>query len=383
MARPLIGELRAREAPVEHFPEPEESLPALEAVVPEGQLRRRPPELPWLDEATLRAHFAHAVLGRDCGAPWAAEAERAASLPGLVRLHPGQPDATVQGALEVLHEVASALAALTGMDRFSLQPPTAAAAARAGLRLASKAFARTQPGRQAIVAAEESEAGALAEELGLGHRPVSRLASGDVDLDHLVGAVGETTAALVVSWLTPCGAFERNLAAAAEVAHARGALVCVDATGLGVLAGRTRLREAGADVAWLGLRELCPWAAGAALGVRRALTDFLPSPLVGRERGGYERDEELGHTIGPLALSAGDLCDALAVAVALRTLGERGLRARAERLAAQAAALARQSPNQYAGIGARVCLRGGARPRGEDPRGAAGEAGDAKEADHS
>ncbi len=135
----------------------------------------------------------------------------------------------------------------------------------------------------------------------------------------------------------------RNMVAAAEVAHAQGALLCVDATGLDCLAGRTRLGEAGADLCWLSLRELCPQAAGAAVGVRTPLTDLLPSPIIGKARSGFEIDADLSGTIGPLATSPVHIADALAVYVHLLTLGEAGLRARGARLALEANAAAGQS----------------------------------------
>jgi glycine dehydrogenase subunit 2 len=74
------------------------------------------------------------------------------------------------------------------------------------------------------------------------------------------------------------------------------------------------------------LAELCPVASGAALGVRSALTQYLPGPLVGKERSGYVLDDELPGTVGPVALTPGRLADALPLYVLFRTLGEAGLR---------------------------------------------------------
>jgi glycine dehydrogenase subunit 2 len=157
-------------------------------------------------------------------------------------------------------------------------------------------------------------------------------------------AVGPQTLAVVGSWLTPGGAFERNLLAAGEVAHAQGALLVVDGGGLASLAGRTRLAEAGVDACWLSLRELCPAAATAAVGVRTSLTEFLPSPLVGKTRGGYALDDELPGTIGRLAVAPAPVADVLAVYASLLTLGDAGLRARGIRLALEAAACAHGQP---------------------------------------
>lgn len=336
MAKPLLTQLATARPPQEHFPALAEEPSALAEMMPESHRRAAPPSLPALDEATLRQHFAD--LATLAAAPDAAAAAiaRAAALPALTRLHPRQPVETVQGLLAVAHEVARALAAMTGLDRFSLQPPTPSAAERAALRVAKALFARAQPHRNEAVVPDGSSSAAAADDAGLAVRTVPRLDSGDLDADALVDMVGPNTVAVVASWLTPDGAFERNLAAAGEVAHAHGALLCVDARGLGALVGRTRLREAGADVAWLGLRELCPTASSAAVGVRTQLTEFLPGPLVGKTRSGYELDDELPATIGALALAPAHMADALAVYVQLRLLGEEGLAARAERLVLEA-----------------------------------------------
>jgi len=321
MSKPLITELPSTASPVRCVPQPPEGAASL---VPEAHRRPAPPSLPALDEPTLRAHFAD--LASPAATAWAgaAIAARAATIPGLTRLHPRQPCPTIQGVLEVLHEVARALTVLTGLDRFSLQPPTLAAAERAALLVARASFSRTQPSRNEVAGPAGSPALEAASRLGLVARAVPRRQDDRLDLDALIAAVGAATVAVVASWLTPSGAFEQSLAGAAEVAHAHGALLCVDATGLAALAGRTRLREAGVDVAWLSLGELCPVASSAALGVRAALTEFLPGPLVGKARGGYELDDELPSTIGPLSLAPGNATDALAVYVRLCSPDARG-----------------------------------------------------------
>jgi len=324
MPKPPIAELPSVPGHARLFPEPPQE--AIEAIPP-AHRRATPPALPALGEAALRAHLADLPGSPDAAWAGAAAVARGLSVPGLTRLHPRQPAATVQGALEIAHEVARALAAATGLDRFSLQPPTLAVARRAALQVAKASFARTQPNRNEVVGLAGSAALVAAEELGLVARPVPRLPSEDWDLDAVVGAVGQNTVAIVANWVRPSGAYERSLPSLAEVAHAHGALLCVDATGLGRLLGQTRLREAGADVAWVSLGELCPSARSAAIGVRQPLTEFLPVPLVGKGREGYELDDELSGSIGPLALGPFHLLDALAVYVRLLALGAEGMRA--------------------------------------------------------
>lgn len=334
MSRPLVTELTPAGAPSRHFPAPPDAA-ELADLIPEASRRAAPLDLPALDEATLVGHFAGLGLLDPVGDGADALIARAAAIPALRRFHPRQPLSTVQGALEAAHEVGRALAALTGLDRFSLQPPTVAVARRAALQIARAAFARTQPDRGEVVASI-GPAATEAAELGLAVLEAPRLPSGDLDVDALMEIAGPATAAVVASWLTPSGAFERNLLAAGEVAHACGALFVVDATGLRSLAGRTRLQEAGADVCWLGLCELWAGAVSGAVGVRTALTECLPTPILGKTRAGYELDDELPGTIGRIAAGPCHVDDALAVYVRLLVLGADGLRERAERIVAAA-----------------------------------------------
>ncbi len=344
MSRPLITELEAADEPQALLAAAEEG--ATDGVPP-ALRRRQSPALPRLDEGTLLAHIG--VLASDApeSSPGSALSARAESLRGLLCLHPDQPELTAQGLLEVIHTAARFLAALTGLDRFTLQPPTLDAAERSALQVAVASFGREQPARKEMVAPVDSSALAAARALGLPARGVERLAEDDLDLDSLLSVVGPRTALVVASWLTPKGHFERQLAAAGEVAHAHGALFGVDAAGLGALVGRTRLREAGADLAWLPLSELCPSAASAALGVRTTLTEFLPRPLVGRTRGGYELDDDLPRSIGRLARMPGNALDALELYLRVAALGEEGLRAKGERRVSEANRLAQPPAVQY------------------------------------
>lgn len=320
MAEQPLARAQPREPPARTIP----AVPAEAggAVIPAEHCRSAPPAFQALDEGTLRDHFAPMVFFRGW---WktglAAEFERAARLPGLAATHPLQPPQTVQGILEVAHEVARSLAAITGLESFSLQAASAADAQRAALLVARAAFERTRPERREVVAPADSATLGLADALGLRPRAAPRLPGGELDLDGLLAAVGDATLVVVAGWLKPSGDFDPNIAAAADVAHAHGALMCLEARGWWELVGTVRARDVGADLAWLELHELTPLAPGAALGVRSELTEALPAPLVGKERRGYILDGELPRSIGRLAIAPFRFPQVLAVYLALRAAG--------------------------------------------------------------
>src|SRR5207247_6146688 len=66
-------------------------------------------------------------------------AETVAALAGFQRLHPHQPEETLQGALELLWRLERALCEITGMARATFQPPAGASGELTGL-LIMRAF---------------------------------------------------------------------------------------------------------------------------------------------------------------------------------------------------------------------------------------------------
>lgn len=52
--------------------------------------------------------------------------DEAASLPGFTRVHPLQPEETVQGCLHVLHDAEKIFCEITGMDAMTFQPAAGA-----------------------------------------------------------------------------------------------------------------------------------------------------------------------------------------------------------------------------------------------------------------
>ena len=52
--------------------------------------------------------------------------EEVARIPGFARIHPYAPEASVQGALQLLYELERYLAEISGMDRVTLQPAAGA-----------------------------------------------------------------------------------------------------------------------------------------------------------------------------------------------------------------------------------------------------------------
>src|SRR4030095_2776996 len=149
--------------------------------------------------------------------------EDTARFNGLAKIHPYQPEESIQGALELMYTLQNDLAALTGMDAVSLQPAAGAHGEWTGLMMirayheANGDLARTK------VIVPDSAHGtnpASAVVAGFEAITVKSNENGLVDLDDLRKVVGEDTAALMLTNPNTLGLFEENILEMAEMIHA-------------------------------------------------------------------------------------------------------------------------------------------------------------------
>ena len=106
----------------------------VEELVPTSMLRQEPLELPELSELDVMRHFVglsqknYSVdtqfypLG-SCTMKYNPRVnETVAALPGFTDLHPLSDGGHAQGALQLMYELQTSLAEITGMDSITLQP---------------------------------------------------------------------------------------------------------------------------------------------------------------------------------------------------------------------------------------------------------------------
>ncbi|MDO9120407.1 MAG: aminomethyl-transferring glycine dehydrogenase subunit GcvPB, partial [Anaerolineaceae bacterium] len=133
MTEPTIYELSSAGRTGVRFPEPDVPLTHL----PQSLMREELP-LPELSEVDVIRHFTHLSslnycidsglypLG-SCTMKYNPKInEVVARYPGFARLHPYQPESTVQGALELMFELQEMLAEISGFDAVTLQPAAGA-----------------------------------------------------------------------------------------------------------------------------------------------------------------------------------------------------------------------------------------------------------------
>src|SRR5207249_1009068 len=241
------------------------TLPDLDVPVAElsaGQFRSVPPALPEVAEIDIVRHFTRLSqinYGVDtgfyplgsCSMKYNPKvAETVAALPGFQRLHPHQPEGTVQGGLELLWRLERGLCEITGMARATFQPPAGASGELTGLLIMRAFHTMNGDARSKIVIPDSSHGTNPASVTLSGYKAVQVPSDkrGLVDLAKLRDLVDEDTAGLMLTNPNTLGLFEEEIEGIAAAMHRVGALLYYDGANLNAIMGRVRPGDMGFDI---------------------------------------------------------------------------------------------------------------------------------------
>lgn len=221
--------------------------------------------------------------------------EDVARYPGLAKIHPYQPEESVQGALELMYRLQRDLAGITGMDEVTLQPAAGAHGEWTGLMMI-RAYHESRGERRTKVIVPDSSHGtnpASASVAGFETVTIPSTERGMVDLDALRAAAQEDTAALMLTNPNTLGLFEEQILQIAEIVHAAGGLLYYDGANSNAIMGITRPGDMGFDVVHLNLHKTMSTPHGGGgpgagpVGVKKLLVPFLPEPTVVKDEAGH------------------------------------------------------------------------------------------------
>jgi glycine dehydrogenase subunit 2 len=294
----------------------------LEKILPRGSLREEKPRLAEVDEPTVVRHYTN--LSRQ---NWGIDTnfyplgsctmkhnpranEVAANTPGFAGLHPLQPEAQAQGALQVMHELQGFLSEVSGLPAVSLQPLAGAQGELTSILMVKKFFEDAgDEGRTTVLVPSTAHGTnpATATMADFGAKEIGLDEHGCVDVEELKEMVDETTAALMITNPNTCGVFERNMKEISEILHEAGAFLYMDGANMNANLGRMRPAEAGVDVMHFNLHKTfsTPHGGGGpgcgAIACSERLAPFRPDPAVekrGETYSFFRPEKSIGRVAG-------------------------------------------------------------------------------------
>ncbi len=219
----------------------------------------------------------------------AATEMEAVTWPEFSGVHPFAPEGDVEGYLELIAQLQSWLAEVTGYDAVSVQPNAGSQGELAGL-LAIRGYHNSRGDRDRTVCLIPSSAhGTNAASAVLAGMRVVVVACdelGNVDLDDLRAKIQENSAelaALMVTYPSTHGVYEQQIREITTAVHEAGGQVYIDGANLNALLEFAKFGEFGGDVSHLNLHKtFCIPHGGGGPGVgpvaaKSHLAPFLPS----------------------------------------------------------------------------------------------------------
>jgi len=250
--------------------------------------------------------------------------------PELGQIHPFAPERQTAGYRQLILELESWLAEITGFDAVTVQPNAGSQGEYAGL-LAIREFHGERGQNQRTVclipASAHGTNPASAAMAGFRVVPVQCDSQGNIDLADLrekAEQYAERLGALMVTYPSTHGVFEEGIREICDIIHKFGGQVYMDGANMNALVGLCRPADFGADVCHLNLHKtFCiPHGGGGPgvgpIGVKAHLAGYVPRhPLVdlGRKSG-----------IGPVSAAPYGSASILGISwIYLRLMGPDGL----------------------------------------------------------
>jgi len=264
--------------------------------------------------------------------------ERAAAIEGLTHVHPLQPEATVQGSLQLMYELQEMLAEISGFAAVSLQPAAGAHGEFAGVLIMRAYHESRGDSKRTKVLIPDSAHGTNPASTAMSGYTMIELPSderGNVDLEALKRECDDTVVGLMLTNPNTLGLFEEQVLEVCETIHKCGGLVYGDGANLNAMMGIAKPGALGMDVLHFNLHKTftTPHGGGGPgcgpVGVTAELAPFLPGPIAAKDGDGY-RQYVPEQSIGRMKAFFGNYGMFIRASTYIRMMGADGLRAASE-----------------------------------------------------
>jgi glycine dehydrogenase subunit 2 len=319
---------------------------AIESLIPKESLRSRENGLPEISEPEVVRHFVnlsnlnHHVdkdfypLG-SCTMKYNPKINDAvAASPCLSEVHPFQDESTIQSALKIYHDVERFLCAITGMERFTLQPAAGSHGELCGVMI-MRAYHTSKGNLKTTVLIPDSAHGTNPSSVHLGGFKAVTVKStpeGLVDIDDLKAHLNDDVAGFMLTNPNTLGVFEKNVLEISELVHEVDGLMYMDGANMNALLGVVKTSDMNFDITHINLHKTfsTPHGGGGPgagpIGVNKKLVPFLPVPVIEKKEGHYFMDWDKPQSIGKVMGFWGNYSVIVRTWVYIRMLGEAGLK---------------------------------------------------------
>ena len=257
-----------------------------------------------------------------------------ATLPGFLNIHPLQPDATMQGLLQIYYETQEMLAEISGLKAYSLNPFAGAHGELAGLMIIKAYHEKNKDSKRNKIIIPDSAHGtnpASATVCGFDVIEIKSNLDGTVNINALKEVLSDEIAGLMLTNPNTAGVFEKDILEISKLVHEAGGLLYYDGANLNALLGHAKPGDMGFDITHINLHKTfsTPHGGGGPgsgpVGVCEKLVDFLPNPIVVKKGSTYHLDLAKD-SIGQLGLFYGNASVYIRAYVYLRTLGKENIK---------------------------------------------------------
>ncbi|WP_321796678.1 aminomethyl-transferring glycine dehydrogenase [Caballeronia sp. J97] len=219
--------------------------------------------------------------------------------PEFAQIHPFAPAEQTVGYRTMIDQLEQMLVACTGYAAVSLQPNAGSQGEYAGLLIIHAYHESRGEGHRNVCLIPASAHGtnpASAQMAGMQVVVVACDANGNVDIEDLKAKAGKHSAnlaAIMITYPSTHGVFERNVREICDIVHSHGGQVYVDGANMNAMVGLCAPGQFGGDVSHLNLHKtFCIPHGGGGPGVGPVavgahLAKFLPN----QASTGYKRDE--------------------------------------------------------------------------------------------
>ncbi|MCL4518839.1 MAG: aminomethyl-transferring glycine dehydrogenase subunit GcvPB [Thaumarchaeota archaeon] len=318
--------------------------------IPEKMIRKEPLKLPELSEPEIVRHFLRLSqmnfaidLGMyplgSCTMKFNPKvSQRIARNPKISNIHPYQDVSTVQGMLEILHELAGMLSEIAGMDRFSLAPAAGAQGEYVGALIIRNYLRDNGEDRDEMLVPDSAHGTNPASAAMAGFKVVKIPSSKDgiVTTEAVKQVLTDKTAGMMLTVPNTLGIFEREISDVSKMIHEVGGLMYYDGANMNALMGRVKPGDMGFDIVHINVHKTfaTPHGGGGPgagpVGVKGDLADYLPVPLVTKTETGFQLDYKVPKTIGQIKSFYGNCAVLLRAYCYILSLGGSGLKTASE-----------------------------------------------------